>query len=229
MDKVQLTFSGGGGFLPYYLGIAKFIQEKYVIDNNILLSGASCGIIPIILLRLNINIDEFYKNKAKNFINKYKAFNFFKLNLYKDGKDFLNEIINNKNNYLKFNNSTYISVTEINKLKFKNKLISNWESHDDFINICIASAHLPILGKSITYNYKNKVYIDGGITDNRPVPFKIYPSIVIHYTKWRKFSRIFLIPFANIKNCDYLFNLGYSDAEKNRNDFDKILTTKSNE
>ncbi len=124
MDKVQLTFCGGGGFLPYYLGIAKFIQENYVINNDVLLSGASCGTIPIILLRLNINIDEFYKNKVKNFIIKYKKFNFFKNNLYEDGKNIFKNFSNSENYYLKFNNSTYISVTEIDKLKFKNKLIS---------------------------------------------------------------------------------------------------------
>lgn len=227
MDKVQLTFAGGGGFLIYYLGVAKFIQENYVIDDNVILSGCSAGVIPVILLRLNKNIDLLYKEIIKNIINKYNGLNIIKKNIYNDFKNIFIDIINNDENfYKKFNYNTYISISEFKNYKLKNNLINIWESNEDFINTLTASGYLPFFGKKLFYSIKNKEYLDGGLTVNRPVPLKNKPSIVIHYKKWRKMSYIFWKPFINDYKGDILYNLGYNDALKNKDEFNKILKAK---
>ena len=53
----ELYFSGAGGFYPYFMGIAYFIQNNYNLD-DIIFTGNSSSSLVTLLLALKIPIDE---------------------------------------------------------------------------------------------------------------------------------------------------------------------------
>ena len=55
----NIVFGGCGGYVTYYMGIAKFIQNNYsLLDVNF--TGSSAGTVPAFLLAINYNIEKAY-------------------------------------------------------------------------------------------------------------------------------------------------------------------------
>jgi hypothetical protein len=223
-NKKQIIFTGCGGMIAYYFGIAKFLQENYSMD-NISFGGVSGGSIIATFLTLKLNIDEIFdiysKEFCENIIKKETGALFNTLGCVKKNlKDlFLDKC--NENTYKYINEKElFISVTSIYNT---NIVISNWESNDDLIDCIIASCGMPLLGEKLFQNFREKYCLDGCFSNNYPILYPYLPYIFITPLKWRYIPLSWFYIDSNIDWYKELFLLGYNDAIKNRDDFDYYL------
>jgi hypothetical protein len=226
INNIQLCFTGAGGFYPYICGIAHYIKENYKLD-NVILSGASSGCLSALFLAINCNIEKLFFKTNNAILNDLNKTNLTPFNVWNDyaKKHCYKEL--DENSYKFANDKLYISLTNVNNFfRPRNELINRWTSTADLTECIISSCFIPIYDNKLTYNYRNNKYIDGGITNNRPLPFgKNYKHIIIRYNMWRKLPKKYYIPSLNNDVVKNLFSLGYEDAKKNSDIF-KDLTPK---
>ena len=68
--------------------------------------------------------------------------------------------------------------------------------------------------------FRGHNYIDGGVTDNQPLPFgDDMESIIINYDMWRSFPKYWLWCWTDTQWAKDLFELGKQDAENNKEYF----------
>lgn len=61
LDKPIIVFSGGGGYWPYYLGVAKYISENYDLS-DVCFVGTSAGGLAALALSQQVVLDDVMKN-----------------------------------------------------------------------------------------------------------------------------------------------------------------------
>jgi len=118
----------------------------------------------------------------------------------------------------------YISVTEYEKFKFKNSILSDFSSLNDALECCRGSCHIPYLTSNrLIRKYNDKIVFDGGFT-NFP-PKKIMNNFIISANKFNKdnlqeaFCGLITKNFSNIIIND-LFQKGYNDSIENKKEID---------
>ena len=111
----QVVFTGCGGMIAYYFGIAKFLQENYNLD-NIIFGGVSGGSIIALFLNKKENIDSIkkYLDEMLICINECKTGSLF--NTLDILRNILSKYINDKKDEDFFKNLNYkyfVSITGI--------------------------------------------------------------------------------------------------------------------
>ena len=232
-DKKKLITITPGGLKGFYvLGICSYIKDNYDLSDYVF-SGASAGSWNSLFLS--------YKYDSKKIIDaifdiKYEeAESIFNVELLIKDK-FLSEFSDNDFDF----DRVYIGSTILNKCKFKSVVYSNFESLSDAIDCCIGSSHIPIICGSLYYIYKNKITIDGGISlylnESPYLPSKI-PSLIINPDLFSKevdntksvdicdfYKKYFdSLDIKNIVNIRDMFELGYSNANDNKEALDEIF------
>jgi len=223
----SICFSSSGWAVTYYLGIAAYIQDYYNIDNTVFLS-CSGGILPSLLLCLNINIrDTFHKLKpiAELCNCGYLTPSQYSVQII----DLLLDIFPNNLCEL-IENRIKLSVTRIPS--FTNEIIDQFNDIDELKNAIICSCYSPLFFPNLLPKYRDSYYIDGGFSNNHPIIDN--NTIIISAFFNRDINPLNKLPIisrvyypGNEEKLNEIFNLGYKNAiEKNNVFIEKNLIVK---
>lgn len=227
----ELYFSGAGGFYPYFMGIAKFIQENYSLEDIVFTGNSSSSYITL-LLALNIPIEDALV-EHKKIMKEISSFTFGPLyNYYDTAKKY---IYNYFEKNIKINpkeiNNLYIQITNTNDSynpkNWESLFINNWDSLDDLFNCMKSSSFIPIFGKSLTNEYRNMKCIDGGVNyylkNSSHSTLKFKESKYIHTNIWRDIPFTWYLIYTDPDWNNNLFEMGYEDASKNKKELDDFF------
>ena len=221
--QMNINMYGTGMFLPYSIGIVGYIKKHFPLpDANI--TGISGGAICSILYTQEddlSNPDKIWDYMIGADINE--------LALYKDLRIFQKNIGDNlKSRYREaprdFKN---ISVISTNVLKMKNEKISVFSDISDLIDFSLCSSYIPFVsGDTLGKNYKGTEYMDGEIfRDYKYDKKQTCPTTIsIHRKMWgRKFNMGNYL-YTNKQISRDLFNYGWEDTHKNKNELFRCIT-----
>jgi predicted patatin/cPLA2 family phospholipase len=217
---VNINILGTGLLLPYSIGIIGYIK-KHIPIKSYRLTGVSGGAWCSLLYALENDLSD--HDKIWNYTMGDKN---IKLNILSNLDLFHNNIENNLKLRYKGVDAEMIKHISILASRYDNKKIklysekkSEFKNINDLIDFCTCSSYIPyISGVLLCKEYDNKYYMDGDITrDVKLINIKSsYSSLSIHRHMWgRKFSLSNYI-YSDINKSRELFELGWKDAEKNR-------------
>ncbi len=220
---ININMYGTGMFLPYSIGIVGYIKKHFTLpDANI--TGISGGAICSILYTQEddlSNPDKIWDYMIGADINE--------LSLYKDLRIFQKNIGDNlKRRYSEaprdFGN---ISVISTNVAKMKNEKISSFNDISELIDFSLCSSYIPFVsGDRLGKNYKGTEYMDGEIfRDYKYDKKQTCPTTIsIHRKMWgRKFNMGNYL-YTNKQISRDLFNYGWEDTHKNKNELFRCIT-----
>ena len=209
-----IVFNGGGGKYNYSLGVLSVLQKNFDLRNCIF-SGASSGSFIALLACIDYDADDFFEKwnlKLLNELNDYKLGPILNWNpkIREFCKEFLNDDILNK-----INDKLYIQLTCVPYLN--GTMISHWQNTNEITDTLIATSFIPIFDYGcLTAKYNGKRYIDGGISNNSPIPEVNYSKkLVIDPNKWRKLPKNSFWTLYGSEHPTNLFEMGKKDALDN--------------
>ena len=231
-----IYFHGGGGSFPYYLGIARYLQEHYDLT-DVDFAGCSAGSIPAIALCAGLMKGDFYEKTLIPFLKDVRKANKKKDIMFPDamlGYDWLNQLkihvkeaIHKSGNFDEINKKCSLLITKVHKGDIKSEYITSWASIDDLMECVITSCWIPFLFGDIFKNFRKTECLDGGFqfffSNFLPNPDKTHNWIHIGLTTFNRFedtpfqalSNFAILCFAaNEKYVSNLMKLGYKDAKK---------------
>lgn len=231
----KIIFGGGGGYVTYYMGIAKYLQENYDLTNTQFI-GSSAGIVPAFLLSIDYNIDDAFNNWFIPWMNEAKTGGYFLHNNI-ISRDFFNSM--KPIFYKLFNKDTYFDRIKNNKLSIcltditlKKKLINNWDNTDDLFECMCVSCSLPfVFDNKATTNYKGNEYFDGSFVDREYLTND--SDVYINLTTFRDTLKdwqcvlsagLLMLNLADSKFSRYYYDEGYENAKNNKSYFSKLKT-----
>ena len=209
----SICFSGSGWAFIYYLGIAKYMQEKFNLE-NVKYYGVSGGCIPIIFLALDYKIDSLF-DKIKNFAlfcnNGYINTSLY---LYK----FMNEICDllPQDICSRIQGKVIFSATRLPW--FMNELLEKFDDKNELFDALICSCYSPLFFPSTIGSYRNNYYLDGMISNDQPKLDEDTIVISAFFNREIKKKKNYLTSFyypGNIEEIEEMFRQGYIDAENN--------------
>ena len=218
----SISFSGCGWSFPYYLGIAQYLYDNYIID-NIKFIGASAGVIPALILSANINPKDFLDEiipisyKCNGSLLGPTYYSYLLINLC---EKILPEDICNR-----INNKLYVCLTDP---LYNSFIISEFNSKNDLIDALYCSCYTLIFGKR-KRKFRNKNYIDGALTNLFPkIDEKtINISIIKGVTDFNLLNSIKLLSKfyypGNKRQILNLFIKGYTDSKLNTQIFSNLV------
>jgi hypothetical protein len=158
----EISFRASGWMIVFYLGVVKYIKEKYKIK-NLQLTGSSGGAVAACSLLCDIDLDEI----IQYLIDSSPHTNMFTMcNLTKGGIDnyIIKSICNKKIN----RNTLNIACTIIEGNNCRTKLFNKFDSVNDICEYLKGSVHIPLFGGIIPYRHNNYNMYDSIITDTHP-------------------------------------------------------------
>jgi hypothetical protein len=230
---VNINMYGTGMFLPYSIGIIGYIKQHFPLTNaNI--TGISGGAICSILYTQEdelTNPDKIWDYTLGKDINEVL--------LYKDMRVFQKNIGDNlKLRYGKYGkygkygaeprDFSKISVIATDVNKMKNAKISNFANINDLIDFSLCSSYIPFVsGDSMGKDYKGVSYMDGEIfRDSKYNKKQVCPTAIsIHRKMWGRKFPVSNYLYTSRKISNELFNYGWEDTHKNKNELFKCITT----
>ena len=219
----QVVFTGCGGMIAYYFGIAKFLQENYNLD-NIIFGGVSGGSIIALFLNKKENIDTIkkYWDEMLNCINDCKTGSLF--NTLDILRNILSKYINDKKDDDFFKNLNYKYFVSISGLYLEKKNIHFWYNNDDLIESIISSCSLPLLGKNLVNEFRESYCLDGVFLNNYPVLYKELPIFYITPFKFRSIiNPSWFYIYGDMDWFLKLYEIGYNDAIENKSVLDEFF------
>jgi hypothetical protein len=225
--NTNINMYGTGMFLPYSIGIVGYIKKNFLLP-HVNITGISGGAICSILYTQEDDMsdpDKIWDYTIGADINE--------LSLYKDLRIFQKNIGDNlklryKNAPRNFEN---ISVISTNIDKMKNEKISSFSNINDLIDFSLCSSYIPFVsGDTFGKNYKGINYMDGEIFRDYKYDKKhtCPTTISIHRKMWgRKFDMNNYL-YTNKQISRDLFNYGWEDTHKNKNELFKCITNTKN-
>ena len=121
----------------------------------------------------------------------------------------------------------YISLTAVPSLA--NELVGEYHSVEDLVEGFIASAFVPIYSTTgeLAASWRGRRFVDGGASDNAPVPFEGVPSVVLSPHRWRSHAAEgFPFVRADWNFCDLKFQQGMADAAAHHDELAAALPPK---
>ena len=225
-DKKIINFAAGGGNWIYYMGIAKFLQLNYNLD-NVNLVGTSAGCLAATMLANKINIDECLSDvlvKDLLIIQKqcWGPMNFFCTYCIANTQKYYNTLseLDNGNN-----NRLFLAVSEINGFRLKKRYFTGGSLKS--VNICgYVSAWIPFITAPLFrpfFRINNCYYLDGylsGFRDytNKRDMFVIHPNVFRRQPLWKYW--LWLDVEYNLTE----YNNGYEDAKANKKKIDDYIS-----
>ena len=226
--KKNIFFGGCGGLYHYFLGISKIIQDEYDIT-DVNFSGISAGNVPAVLLALNINIEEYFNLYdlvlLENVRNKFTKSIF-------NWNDMVKEVAFNilpDDVYIKLSNNfkSYVTILPY----FENKVVSNWNNKEDFIDTFIGSSFLPLFDKKLYQTIKIndiKYYCIDGTLSNYKANIDEDTTLQINTDMWREMKNSWMWLFTDKEWAIKLYNWGKEDALSNLDVFNSFGLIKKN-
>jgi hypothetical protein len=217
-----INFKCGGGFFSYYLGIAQYIYEHYVLDDCIFYC-TSAGVSAAVPLAFNISPKRFFFEMFIPYMkltNKLFPTTFLNWKTYgsKHWKFFIENSIEDEN-FQKNKHKLFIQVYDICEKKsyYKNNFSSKYEL-TQYINATYTIPFVLTKIHNCAENVDNHYLIDGGFgRTSKECDIIISPDIF-----GRKIKLIDYWPTTDYgKNIESL-HMGYEDAKKNSEFFNKL-------
>lgn len=223
---ITINFNCGGGFFSYYLGIAQYMYEHYILDDCIFY-GCSAGVFSAAVLCFKLNPKQmFFNTSIPHLKETYKCFPKVFLHWKQNIFPFLNENFNNFINEKQFQENKkrlFINVFDIKK--FKSYYINDYNDRNELCNYMIASTTIPFLLTTYKNCYENingRILIDGGFGRNsKECDININPTT---FGRGKKFFDYW--PSVGFGKNIEMFHIGYNDAKENP-EFFNILKLKS--
>jgi hypothetical protein len=158
----EISFRASGWMIVFYLGVVKYIKEKYKIK-NLHLTGSSGGAVAACALLCDVNLDEI----IKYLIERSPYTNVFSVcDLTKGGID--NYIIKSLCNKKINRNTLNIACTIFEGKKCRTHLFNKFDSVNDVCEYLKGSVHIPLFGGIIPYQHNNYNMYDSVVTDSHP-------------------------------------------------------------
>ena len=225
--KKQVVFTGCGGMIAYYFGIAKYLQENYDLD-NIIFGGVSGGAIVSTFLSLNHDLEKIYLSASEYLCSELNKSNtgalFNTIDIIKSYLTNYFDVNCDSDIYTKLNNNLFISVSFV--YPKQNTIIYKWDSNHDLINCITTSSSLPLLDYCLLTSYRNSYCLDGALFNNNPILYSELPIFIISPYKWRYTLPNWFLITSESKKYDMLFKMGYEDACNNCIELDNYFTKK---
>jgi len=224
---MNMNIYGTGMFLPYSIGIVGYIK-KYFPLNDVNITGISGGAICSILYTQEDELtdaDKIWDYTIGADINEmalYKDLRIFQKNLGDNLKLRYSSAPRNFNN---------ISIISTNVNLMKNEKISSFSNIGDLIDFSLCSTYIPFVsGDTMGKKYKDVDYMDGEIFRDYKYDKKhtCPTTISIHRKMWGRKFNINNYLYTNKQISRDLFNYGWEDTHKNRNELFKCITTTKN-
>lgn len=245
--KRCITFAGCGGLYTYMFGIASYIQDNFNVgpESGTIFASASAGAFPAYLLASGLDVEEFHEVANQTLLQSVEHEAQCDPIARRDGrlramwrwndavvKHFISAVtgrLDRSEACTLVRGRHFISLTELPSLT--NHLVSDFEDLDDFMLGVIASAFIPIYDSQgfLTARWRGKRFIDGGLTDNTPVPYNDIPSFVITPSMWRDHTAdTGAVSFvrADWEWANRKYRQGKEDAEKHHSELAVILHPK---
>lgn len=223
-DIVQVSFAGSGGMYHYYLGIAKVLQDNFILD-NVIFGGTSGGCFPALLLVLGKDIDSVHYSINRKILQEAADSwlgSLFRWNgiARKHMLEYLDE-----DSYKLANSRLHISMTKL--YPWENEIVSEWESTEDMLHCIQCSSFIPIIFEPKLWHWhRDDRYIDGGVTNNRVHVHHDKPHIYIHTTMWRVPNYNWLWCYPDLMWAEQLYKWGKEDATKHLRELSAHLKLK---
>ncbi len=215
-----ISFTPGGIYGFYTLGIASYIIDTYDISNYSYI-GASAGAWNSLVCC--------YKYDTKVFIDKLLKQEFLTGNTIQIQYGLYNYLIDNYStddfNLHKLN----ICITEFNSiLDVRSSIISNFTNLKQALYCCMVSSHIPyITSDTFIKYYDGKIVFDGGLLHFPP--YNLYSHIVISPNKYTfELLGNFFFNMVNKKSINNkmirdLYYKGYTDGEKDSDNLEIVF------
>ena len=226
----ELYFSGAGGFYPYLMGIGKFLQDNYNLENIVFTGNSSSSYITL-LLALNIPFDIAYEEHLK-IMKDISTYTFGPLyNYYDIAKKYLYKYFYENPVDVKKIKNLFIQITNTNNSfnynNWESIFVNEWNDIEDLLNCMRSSSYIPFYGSSITNEYRGMCCIDGGVNyylkDVSHSTCKFEKSKYIRTDMWREIPYRWYFIYSDDEWNNKLYNLGYEDAQKNKEELDSFF------
>ncbi len=224
-DKQIVVFASGAGYWIYYLGIAKFIQDHYELD-DINFVGASAGTICCNALVNGIPMDDVMDVSLGHLecMNRHciGVFGRWALNARQVSID---NLITHKT-CLVNNRRLFSSVSQVTRYGLVKKYFVGGNSYECVVDANVASYWIPFITAPFWQPFLNingNYYLDGFLSGNEKTKDK---CLVIHP---KIFGRLPLYTYWLWLDRDYnirLYQLGYDNAKRGRQKLDAFLKLK---
>ena len=221
-----ISFGPTGANFSYQLGISKYIQNNFNL-NNFKFAAVSGGTHSAMCLGLNIDVDKFFYKFTMNTFNKNSEFNEIFEIARKSARDKLltDKYLDNINDIL--NNKVYIGLTKIYPY-LHSESINVYSNFDDMFDCVLASQCIPYITCKLPYfTFRNEIYIDGFLSNMNFMPVKAnwyYINIFDFKDKVSYYEYLFsgIYNLKNLCNQDFHYNQyiqGFNDAKKRHKHF----------
>lgn len=238
MKELGIYFGGGAGFFSYYIGIAKYILERYDLK-DVHFAGVSAGAIAAVCLCIG-EVDSLISDSLSDM----RQNNVENGTFFKDGvvgpngiqtlKEKLTISIQNSNKFETINNKCTIIVTKLEGINPITEFVKDWNSINELVDCVTASCWVPLVFGDISTKFRGENYIDGGFpflfngdtfTDDKCdwININLYSFKRFHENPIQSALNLGALFFsANNDFSKNLINLGYDDAKSNSHFFTKL-------
>lgn len=215
-EPKQIIFGGCAGMYHYFLGIASVLQEKFVMS-DVVFGCVSGGSFPALALILDLPVRELHETWNKEILrelNKSSLKAFSRLNgiVFEKSKKYIPV-----DAHITAKNRLFISLTEFPSLK--NHIVHYWQTIDSLLDCIQASCFIPIFDKRFWTIFDSTKYVDGGLSNNKPIPYPESPYIYITTNKWREIPLHWYWCYTSETWSDQLFEWGVSDTLAHLDEF----------
>jgi len=215
-EPKQIIFGGCAGMYHYFLGIASVLQEKYSMS-DVVFGCVSGGSFPALALILGLPIKELHETWNKEILRELnnsplKAFSRLNNIVLEKSKKYIPT-----DAHIKAKDRLFISLTEFPTLN--NHIVHYWQTIDSLLECIQASCFIPIFDKRFWTIFDKTKYVDGALSNNKPLPYPDSPYIYITTNKWREIPLHWYWCYTSESWSDQLFDWGVSDALANLHEF----------
>lgn len=218
----QIIFGGCAGMYHYFLGIAAVLQEKFDLS-DVVFGCVSGGSFPALTLILDLPVRKMHETWNKEILkdlneSMLKAFSRLNGIVFEKSKKYLPA-----DAHLRAKDRLFVSLTEFPSLK--NHIVHNWQTLDALLDCIQASCFIPIFDTRFWTIFDQTRYVDGGLSNNKPIPYPDSPYFYITTNIWREIPLHWYWCYTSASWSDQLFNWGIEDATKHLDAF-SFLTPK---
>lgn len=219
MTDVCYVFKGAGGYIAWYFGYAKYMQEHTDLSNA-QFGGSSAGSIIAAFLAAGIPMKDVWHNWFTKILEDLPPnFRFPSNEFVHIAKKHVRSLLTTKA-FEQLKNKLHISLTNT---KLHRTSVSEFKTKEDVISCVMTSCHIPwIIDGNATSEYQNKSYMDGGIYTavygwrGRYVPLGEKMSHIQIQTPYKSYQQVAALMNFNDINFHYQNYIdGYKFAKNN--------------
>lgn len=163
MTKHCYVFKGAGGYIAWYIGYAKFLQDNVDLSNASF-AGTSAGSIIAVFLASEIPIQDVWNKWFGQILSDLpENFRFPSQEFTPIAKRHAKTLLTD-DAFERTKGRIHVSLTNT---QFQRDSISHFKTGDDLIECVMTSCHVPwIINGSATVEYGNRRYMDGSVCNS---------------------------------------------------------------